>query len=124
MKKCNFCQFRKSEIRYEDKSVWIVDTKDKKGHKERVMVVTKLHTKNPYKKLREYAIKKLIEVGKKIFNYVPAFCILSDRHSRFPNHWYRVASDFRGDNIEQIIDTPFKVIWVKKNWRKRNLKKN
>lgn len=115
---CNFCKFKNKEIIYEDKLVWIVHTKDKKGHRKRIMVVTKEHTKNPSLKIQRHANKKLIQIGKKIFNYVPAFCILSDKHSRFPHHWHRVASDFRGDDIEQIIDTPYELIWIRRNWKK------
>jgi hypothetical protein len=111
---CNFCNFKKKEIIYEDDKIWIVNTKDRKGHKERIMVVTKMHAKSPPAEIQEYAIEMLIKTGKEIFNYVPLFCVMSDTHSRFPNHWHRVASDFRGDDIEQIIDTDFAKIWVRK----------
>lgn len=113
---CNFCGFKSREIIYQDDKVWIVHTKDRKGHKKRIMVVTKLHTKKPPKLIQDYAIKKLTEIGKKVFDYVPAFCILSDTHSRFPNHWHRVGSDFRGDDIEKILDTKHKIIWMRKTW--------
>jgi len=109
--KCPFCNFnlRKEKFFFKDDSVVILRTKDLKGHKERIMVVVRKHKQNVSKQLKDYAICKLIEIGKKVLS-ANNFCVMTDRYSRFRGHWHRVASDFNGDDAEQIRITPKEII--------------
>ena len=45
--KCVLCHMNldKEKVRYEDKNFIVVDTLDKKGHNERIMIVRKEHGK-------------------------------------------------------------------------------
>lgn len=112
-KKCPLCKitslFRpKSEkVFYEDSYVIIVRTKKLKGHKERIMIVTKGHRKHPPKWLHDYCMGKLTERGKKIFHYTPKFVIMDGTFASIKNHFHLVCTDLdpKSDDFEQILRT-------------------
>ncbi|MFQ6075888.1 MAG: hypothetical protein ACE5Z5_07120 [Candidatus Bathyarchaeia archaeon] len=86
----------------------IVDTKDRKGHKNRIMVITREHGVEHPKRVLDQAILTLIRVGRELFD--SDFCLLSDKFSSIKNHWHIVASDFDGGDYEQMMSTPFVLI--------------
>ncbi|HLC51414.1 MAG TPA: hypothetical protein VJH90_03515 [archaeon] len=112
---CKLCTIdhRPEEVvLYRDEKVTIIETKNKKGHKQRIMVVVNKHGKDIPKELEDYAKAKLREIGKKEFSHVPLFCIMQDLYSTIPGHWHVIASDFRGEDVEQMILTPFEIVKV------------
>lgn len=116
MEECPLCNLDKKKdeiIHYIDEKIIIVDTKNKKGHKNRIMVVWREHKKDISKDDEEYAMKKLIEYGKKIFgSYTKYFEIYEDKYSSIMNHWHRIAADIdpNSDDFEQVLNTPRYVI--------------
>jgi len=108
---CPLCNFssKKEKIYYENDKIIIVRTKDLKGHKERIMVVTKDHVVNVPQELFEYAIYKLAEIGLKVFNYTPKFVIMESTFSGIKAHWHLVATDLdpNSKDFKQILATPW-----------------
>jgi len=93
----------KEKVRYEDKNFIVVDTLDKKGHNERIMIVRKEHGKTITPFTEREANVILEKIGKTVFD--SDFCLLNDDFSSTVNHWHKVASDFKGDDLELIQKT-------------------
>ena len=108
---CKMCDLdlKKETVHYKDKEVLVLETLGKKGHNNRLMVVTKDHSKTPNATLKHKALTKLIETGKKIFKGKD-FVLMSDRYSTIPDHWHMIATDFDGWDFEQILDTPMRLV--------------
>lgn len=110
-KKCPLCDLAEKEnaekVFYEDDEIIIVRTKDLKGHKERIMVVSKGHVRNISFELFEHAMMKLIEIGKKAFSYYPKFVVMEGTFQRLKKHWHIVASDLdpNTEDYYQILHT-------------------
>lgn len=111
-KECPLCNLNLTEehIRYNGRKFLVLDTKNKKGHKERIMVIIKKHGVNHPKKLLYRAIQQLIIEGKKIFPL--DFILMGDKFSSVNSHWHIVASDTdpNADDYKQVMDTPFILI--------------
>lgn len=98
---CPLCNLAPSEnIHFESERLIILDTKEKKGHFKRIMVITKKHK------------GKLNLRDRKIFEdfclgfFDEPFTIMSDQHSKLPNHSHLVASDLReAEDTRQILRT-------------------
>jgi hypothetical protein len=59
---CPLCSIPKNEtLLYEDDKIYLVSTRENKGHKVRVMCVSKRHTINPTFEEQIMVIGKLIE---------------------------------------------------------------
>jgi len=108
---CKMCKLdlKKEKIHFKDKDIVVLDTLDKKGHDDRIMVVVKEHAKNPNATEKHKAVMKLIEIGKNLFPGKD-FALMSDKYSRLPNHWHMIATDFDGWDFEQILDTPMRLV--------------
>ncbi len=109
---CPLCNLdlANERVHYNRNGIVILDTKDKKGHKERIMVITKKHGVQHSKQILNEAILRLIIVGNKIFN--SNFALLSDKFSSTKYHWHIVSSDLDKDakDYQQIMETPFILI--------------
>jgi hypothetical protein len=107
---CPLCNLHKpgEKIYYEDNKVIVVDAKDKKGHKERLLVVWKEHVSKISKEDEKYAISKLKDVAKNVFHYTDKYEVYIDKFSTFMNHWHRPASDIdpTAKDHKQILETP------------------
>jgi len=107
---CPLCNLHKpgEHIYYEDEKIIIVDAKNKKGHRERLIVVWKEHIPKISREEEEYAISKLKEVCKQVFSYTDKYEVYVDRFSTFMDHWHRPASDIdqNAEDYEQILMTP------------------
>ena len=97
-------------IHYNRRGILILDTKDKKGHKERIMVITKKHGVRHSGEILNEAIIRLISIGKKIFD--TDFALLSDKYSSTKHHWHIVSSDLDegAKDYQQIMETPLVLI--------------
>lgn len=108
---------RKDEvILYEDDDFIVCDTKNKNGHKERIMIIFKHHSDTIEEDGEKKALDMLEWVGKTIFfQYCDSnvFVIMADKYSTLKGHWHLVASDLIGDDIEQMAVTPWIKIVVK-----------
>lgn len=108
---CPLCNFSNSgeKIFYEDDKIIIVRTKKLKSHQERIMVVSKDHVANVSDSLWNYALYKLIETGKKVFDYTPKFVIMEATFANIKTHWHLVATDLNpeSDDFLQILKTPW-----------------
>lgn len=109
---CPLCNINlaKERIHYNDEEILIADTKEKKGHRKRVMVITKKHGIQHPKQLLNKAVQQLITEGKELFN--SDFILLSDKFSSIRYHWHIVASDLdpNSDDYQQIMETPYILI--------------
>lgn len=109
---CQLCNMdlAKERIHHDSGEILIIDTIEKKGHRERIMVFTKKHGIQHPKELLNEAIQQLIAVGSKIFD--SEFVLLSDKFSTVRYHWHIVASDLdpNADDFQQIMETPFVLV--------------
>lgn len=109
---CPLCNLdpEKENILYEGGGFLVVDTLRKKGHKERIMLLTKKHGVDHPRQLLEDAIEALMMVGMRVFE--GDFCLLSDKFSSTKYHWHIVASDLdpNTEDYQQMLETPFILI--------------
>jgi hypothetical protein len=100
----------KEHVYFEDEKILVLDTSKKKGHMNRIMMLTKEHGVRNDREVLDEAIIKLIAVGKQIFE--EDFILLSDRYSSINYHWPIVASDLypESDDYQQITETPYILI--------------
>jgi hypothetical protein len=89
----------------------VLRTKDLKGHRERIMIVSKEHVHSIKYLLYEIALKIAEEVGKKAFSYAPKFVIMDSTFASIKEHWHLVMTDLdpKSDDSDQILLTK----WVK-----------
>jgi len=90
---CPLCSIPKNEtLLYEDNNVYLVPTKDTKGHKVRVMVATKNHTTQPtfIEQTKAYAV--LLNYMNNLMQDQDWF-IVSNQHATIPEHFHIVACD-------------------------------
>lgn len=109
---CPLCNMKLSDehIYYNSGEILIVDTKQKKGHRERIMLLTEEHGVQHPKELLAKAIQQLVSIGREVFD--SDFALLSDKFSTVKNHWHIIRSDLdpNADDYQQIMDTPLILI--------------
>ena len=90
---CPLCKMdlAREHVYYEDENILVVDTYKKKGHRNRIMVLTKGHGVQHSREILDEAIRELIAVGKQIFE--EDFILLIDIYSSINYHWHIVESD-------------------------------
>jgi len=106
---CRLCELNLKDelVYYEDDYIAILQTKDMKGHKERLMVINKEHVTDVSWKFFRHTMKKTIEIGKKVFSYTPKFIIMDSTFSIIKLHWHLVCTDLdpNSDDYDQILRT-------------------
>lgn len=120
MVSCPLCKAVKNESAiYEDKWIKIVETKRLKGHRRRIMVITKKHIDVVPSWLDKHMLDKLEETGRKIFNYTYKFVIMSPIYGTIPNHAHYVATDLEegSEDHKQILATPWLRVVQVKGWK-------
>lgn len=105
-KLCNALINEKSEYFYEDKYTVILKTKNMKGHRKRFMLISKEHTSEICKGLEYYYRLIFINFCKKQFQPDTTFCLFERKFPTIKEHWHIVASDWKGDDLIQMLDTP------------------
>ena len=102
---------------YEDALVKILRTKNLKGHKERIMVLSRKHIieESSRNALDAHMIRTLQDVGKEVFKYTYKFVIVSTDFATIPDHPHFIASDLEpAEDYEQLLGTRWlKVIDVR-----------
>ncbi|BCS91354.1 MAG: hypothetical protein ARM1_0811 [Candidatus Micrarchaeota archaeon] len=111
MDRCPLCNLERpgEVILYKDDRVLVVETKNKKGHKERIMVVWREHRRELNEEEKSYALNKLIEVSKRVFSYTKFFEIYNDKLSSIMEHWHVIAADINPDAddfLQVYLQTP------------------
>ncbi len=83
-----------------------------KGHRERLMLLYREHTKTIDEQSIGEAYLTLHKVGTKFFSHAKQWAIFEPVYATVPEHWHRVASDLddRADDHGQILKTPRLVI--------------
>jgi glycosyltransferase involved in cell wall biosynthesis len=91
--KCPLCTISSNEaLLYEDDSIYLVPTKDLKGHKVRIMAVTKCHTTQPTFKERTLAYSVLIDYMTNLMRRQDWY-IVDSTYASTPEHWHVLACD-------------------------------
>jgi len=108
---CPLCNIPNNEhLLYEDNNLYLVNTKYKKGHDHRVMIVLKEHRKYPTFKEISLAYSILLDyMTKLLLPNEPWLIVGMSKHTAYPDHWHLIASDNRSiDPIEKekLLETP------------------
>ena len=105
---CPLCLIpHKEPLLYEDDLIYLVSTKNLKGHKVRVMACTKRHTTQPTFEEQILADGILFEHMSKLMGKSDWY-IVSSKFASVPQHWHRIAMDFPLEEEEDpmFINTP------------------
>jgi hypothetical protein len=110
---CPLCNLdlEKEKKYYEDRSFIVLRTKTEKGHRERIMIISKTHEHTLPQKAYEHALDILTNIGKEVFNYTPKFVIMDATFATISDHWHLVATDLnpKSEDFNQILATR----WIK-----------
>ena len=127
---CPLCLIHKNErVLYQNRLLYLVNTKTMKGHKIRLMVALNRHSVEPsfeertqaYFLLAEYMDRKL-HSWKSVIPVTPKWFMFDNTHASIKDHWHLVASDEKSaDTQEQelMAKTP-KVQFPLNFWYRRN----
>ena len=110
---CPLCNLDLSneKVFYQDNNFVVLRTKDLKGHKERIMVVYRVHEHSPKYQIKERALDILDKVGRDIFSYAPKWVIMDNTFATIREHWHLVCTDLdtKSDDFDQMLLTR----WIK-----------
>lgn len=113
MVECPLCKLDLSQekVFYEDQFFVVLRTKNLKGHKERIMIVSKSHVHRIPMKAYESALDIVERFGRIIFKYTNKFVIMDSTFATINQHWHLVVTDLdpKSEDIEQILKTR----WIK-----------
>ena len=108
----------------------LVRAKNLKGHRERLMLVSKRHSKQLDEGSIGEAYLLLNSIGQRFFGYTDKWAIFESDFATIPDHWHRVASDLveNADDFQQILRTSRtrisnregKISWVLPNTKIRS----
>ncbi len=100
-------------------SFFIVATKNRKGHKQRYMVVLRDHVPNILPPTESEAVARFFGFMKE---FRVDFAIMESTHATIGDHWHRVGTDLdpSADDAKQITDTERFEVRFMKQADKRN----
>jgi len=111
MSECSLCTIpQREKLIYTDELVYVVETKDKKGHKIRLMSSIIRHSDKPTFEEQIRVKAKLIEYMNKYVGIKPwYFC--DSTHCSIPEHYHFVACDAESTDPEEmaLLDNTLKV---------------
>ena len=101
---CALCTIPDREpLIYEDPHIYLVSTKQMKGHKVRVMAVAKRHVEEPSFEERTLCYVKL-------YQYMSSQCetwyLVDDTYASVKGHFHLMACDARGTSDPMLYITP------------------
>ena len=116
---CKALMNEKDKFLYEDEYAVILPTKNMKGHRKRIMVVTKKHNVNEESSIAKLIIEKFIGFCKIYFDEEPTFALCEPTYASIKDHWHRIACDWNGTEkeIEQLHYTPHVAIQTELRWQ-------
>jgi len=107
---CPLCAIvTEEEGLFANRQITIANTKDKQGHKARIMVLSNRHVETVPEQFYTYALGVLVEVSQSVFSYTSKFVVLDSTFGRNQDHWHLVASDLdaTADDFERMLTTPW-----------------
>ena len=110
---CPLCEAIKNEkILASNEDFVILRTKKMKGHRERIMVVFRVHTDVLLGPSINKGLDLLEKAGKELFKYTTFFVIMEPTYATIKDHWHLVASDLNrnAEDYDQVLITPWKKI--------------
>jgi hypothetical protein len=109
---CSLCTIPRGEVLMKFRKWRLARTKPMKGHKERLMIYYRDHTKTLDEQSVGEAHMMLLAIGQKFFFYTKQWSIFEPVYATVPDHWHRVASDLDpgSEDYEQILKTPRLII--------------
>lgn len=123
---CNLCdalQKEKDKILFQNHDIFVIPTKDMKGHHKRIMVISKKHlsyNQVPNRKSLQW-VSELIKFSMKYFDEEPTYALCESTYCTIPDHWHKIACDWFGtsEEITQLhytshIACPTEVKWKPK----------
>jgi len=118
---CKLCKALKNEkdkYLYEDEEIVILPTKNMKQHNKRIMIISKEHIEEPAPFYSDAWLAKFILFCKDYFDEEPTFALCQPTYATIPDHWHRIACDWKGnEDIEQLHYTPHVALKTKVRWR-------
>ena len=113
---CKLCDIRldsKAErVHYRDASCAVLDTIDKKGHDNRIMVMLLRHSEFPATVAEELHLRKMLrQAAERVFVREPGYWVYeASRFTSVPMHWHIIASDQRplAPDVAQAHKSPRK----------------
>jgi len=124
--KCKLClalENEKDKYLFEDDECVILPTKNMKGHNKRIMIVSKDHYVTDNSFISKILLTRFIAFCKEYFDEEPTFALCQSTYATIPDHWHRIACDWKGnEDIEQLHYTPHVALKTKVRWRPNGYK--
>jgi len=119
---CPLCDIENKEpqnILYSDDEFIIARTKYLKGHKERVMILTREHVDGVSLNVLNNAIKILKSNVQEYFKYTYKVVVMYGKYGSIPQHWHLCVSDLEptADDFYQVLGTPWYTVIDIKAWK-------
>jgi hypothetical protein len=109
--KCPLCVIPINEtLLYDDNLIYLVSTKESKGHKVRIMAVAKRHTTTPTFEEQITALGKLIEYMSNLMNGQD-FYVVSNQFATIPQHFHYVSCDLPLEDDDPLFIQTSKVVF-------------
>jgi len=106
---CPLCELdlSKEKIYHEDATFIVLRTENLKGHRERIMMVSKEHVHTIPHKVYERGLDILSTISREVFSYTPKAVIMDSTFATISDHWHLVATDLdpKGEDFHQILAT-------------------
>jgi hypothetical protein len=112
MADCPLCKIPLKEVLVDFDRWSLVRAKNLKGHRERLMLVSKRHSKQLDEGSIGEAYLLLNCIGQRFFGYADEWAIFESDFATIPDHWHRIASDLdvNADDFQQILKTSRTII--------------
>jgi hypothetical protein len=109
---CPLCKIPLKEVLVDFDRWSLVRAKNLKGHRERLMLVSKRHSKQLDEGSIGEAYLLLNSIGQRFFGYADQWAIFESDFATIPDHWHRIASDLdaNADDFQQILKTSRTII--------------
>lgn len=95
MKSCPLCSLKLDEekVWYADKNIIIMETKEERNSRPRIICFYREHVKHISKKESDHAAEKLKGVAMRVFAYTDMFEIKPGTYKQIRDHWHILASE-------------------------------
>ncbi len=109
---CPLCRISEKEVLVDFDRWRLVRAKNLKGHRERLMLVSKSHSIQLDEGSIGEAYLLLNSAGQRFFGYADEWAIFESDFASIPDHWHRIASDLdvNADDFQQILKTSRTII--------------
>lgn len=114
---CNVWEREPDNVFFENDKFVVMRTKNLKGHKERVMILSKEHVADINTEFTE-VLYFLRETIKPLFQYTSKVVVMDRTYGSIPDHWHYVVTDLdpNSDDFYQVLGTPWIEVIHVKGW--------